>query len=229
MAYYAKAKTYKEALELAAKDAAFNEREQNALRGAYWVLVVQDGQITEKQRQAGKSQADAKFALQNFNVYVTKEALDNIRVEVEYSPDNTVSEYYLVGYMPVQFIYFPGREKTALKYDWQTGCFINGEDYIDKVYISHSDVERISEDQFIHEVETLRGETEQTGELARLCGDDRESWQLLSRLYQEARALIAPSLQEKRRLTVEEKQQLRKLQQASYVLFETVCGGKSPL
>jgi len=229
MAYYVTAKTYKEALEIAAKDAAFNEREQNALRGAYWVLVVQDGQITEKQNQAGKGQADAAFVLQNFTVYVTKDTTNGIRVDVEYSPDNTEINYYLVGDRPVQLIYYPGCKYTALKYDWQTGCFIDGEDYIDKVYFSHDDVERISEDQFIHEVETLRGETEQMGELARLCGDDRESWQLLSRLYQEARALIAPSLQEKRRLTVEEKQQLRKLQQASYVLFETVCGSKSPL
>lgn len=89
MADYAKAKTYKEALELAAKDAVFDEREQNALRGAYWVLVVQDGQITEKQRQAGKIQADAAFALQNFTVYVAKDEADVIRVEVRYSPDNT--------------------------------------------------------------------------------------------------------------------------------------------
>lgn len=229
MAYYKNAKTYKNAVELASKDEAFDEREQNALRGAYWVLVVQDGQIAEKQKQAGKGQADAAFALQNFTVYVAKDEANGIRVDVEYSPDNTVSEYYLVGYMPVQLIYYPGREDTALKYDWQTGCFIDGADYIDKVYFSHSDVERISEDQFIHEVETLRGETEQMGELARLCGDDRESWQLLSRLYQEARVLIAASLQEKRRLTAEEKEQLRYLQHSSYALFESVCCGRSSL
>jgi len=156
MAYYAKAKTYKEALELATKDAAFNEQEQNALRGAYWVLVVQDGQITEKQRQAGKGEADAAFALQNFTVYVTKDKAEGIRVEVKYSPDNTVIKWYLVGDRPVQLIYSPGGKLTALKYDWETGRFIDGEDYIATVLFSTSDVEQISEDSFFREVESLQ-------------------------------------------------------------------------
>ena len=156
MAYYKNAKTYKEALELAAKDAAFGEQEQNALRGAYWVLVVQDGQITEKQRQAGKSLADAAFALQNFTVYITKDITNGIRVDVEYNPDNAVTKYYLVGDRPVQLIYSPGGERTALKYDWETGRFIDGEDYIAKVYFSTSDVEEISEDRFHREVESLQ-------------------------------------------------------------------------
>ncbi|TCL31817.1 hypothetical protein EV210_12629 [Anaerospora hongkongensis] len=159
MAYYEKAKTYKEALELAAKDTAFGEREQNALRGAYWVLVVQDGQITEKQRQAGKSQADAAFELQNFTVYVAMDATNGIRVEVKYSPDNTVGEYYLVGDRPVQLIYSPGGKRTALKYDWETGRLIDGGDYIAKVSFSTSDdddVERISEESFFREVESLQ-------------------------------------------------------------------------
>ena len=229
MAYYQNVKTYKEALELASKDEAFDEREQNALRGAYWVLVVQDEQITEKQRQAGKGQADAAFALQNFTVYVAKGETDGIRVDVEYSPDNTEINYYLVGARPVKMIYFPGGRYTARKYDWQTGCFIGGEEYIAEVYFSTSDVERISEEQFIHEVETLRGEEKRMGELEKLCGGDTVTYQQLIRLYQEARALIAPSLQEKRRLTAEEKEELRKLQRASYALFEAVCGGQSLL
>lgn len=157
MIYYPKTKSYMNGLKLASEDEdAFNDSERNALRGAIYLLVVQDERILENQKNVGDKNADAKFELQNYTVFFGFAKDGGICVEVEFCPDNCVTEYYLVGYRPVKKIWSSSKIYEVLKYDWSSGNFIEGNEYIDYIYFSTSDVEQIAEDVFLREVEDLK-------------------------------------------------------------------------
>ncbi|WP_160689020.1 hypothetical protein [Clostridium sp. C2-6-12] len=157
MIYYPKTKSYMSGLKLAAEDeAAFNDSERNALRGAIQLLVVQDERILENQKNVGDRNADAKFELQNYTVFFGFEKDGGVCVEVKFCPDNFVTEYYLVGVRPIKLIWPPTKMYEALKYDWSSGNFIEGDEYIADIFFSTSDVEQIAEDVFLREVENLK-------------------------------------------------------------------------
>lgn len=157
MIYYPKTKSYMNGLKLAAQDEdAFNDSERNALRGAIYLLVVQDERILENQKNVGDKNADAKFELQNYTVFFGFAKDEGIFVEVEFCPDNCVTEYYLVGDRPVKKIWSSSKIYEVLKYDWSSGNFIEGNEYIADIFFSTSDVEQIAEDVFLREVEDLK-------------------------------------------------------------------------
>jgi hypothetical protein len=157
MIYYPKTKSYMNGLKLASEDEdAFNDSERNALRGAIYLLVVQDERILENQKNVGDKNADAKFELQNYTVFFGFAKDGGVCVEVKFCPDNFVTEYYLVGVRPIKLIWPPTKMYEALKYDWSSGNFIEGDEYIADIFFSTSDVEQIAEDVFLREVENLK-------------------------------------------------------------------------
>lgn len=157
MIYYPKTRTYMSGLKLAAEDEdAFNDSERNALRGAIYLLVVQDERILENQKNVGDKNADAKFELQNYTIFFGFAKDGGVCVEVEFCPDNFVTEYYLVGVRPIKLIWPPTKRYEVLKYDWSSGNFIEGNECIADIFFSTSDVEQIAEDVFLSEVESLK-------------------------------------------------------------------------
>jgi hypothetical protein len=157
MIYHHKTKTYMSGLKLAAEDEyAFNDSERNALRGAIHLLVVQDERILENQKNVGNKNAEIKFELENYTVFLGFTKDGGICVEVEFCPDNCVTKYYLVGDRPVKMIWLESKIHEVLKYDWSSGDFTPGNEYIADIFFSTSDVEQIAEDVFIREVENLR-------------------------------------------------------------------------
>lgn len=161
MAYYTQAKSYMSGLKLASEDKdVFNNSERNALRGAIHLLVVQDERILEKQKIVGIKNIDVKFELQNYNVLFGSAEEGGVCVEVDFSPENCITKYYTVGDRPIKLIYKPQNKYEVLKYDWNLGNFILGEEYIADIFFSTSDVEQIAEDVFHKEVENLRKKKE---------------------------------------------------------------------
>lgn len=157
MAYYPEAKSYLHGIKLASEDKeVFNESERNALRGAIHLLVVQDERILENQKNVGDKNADVKFELQNYTVFFGFAKDGGVCVQVEFCQDNCVTEYYLVGVRPIKLIWSSTKMYEVLKYDWNSGNFIEGNEYIADIFFSTSDVEQIAEDVFLREVEDLK-------------------------------------------------------------------------
>jgi hypothetical protein len=65
-------------------------------------------------------------------------------------------EYYIVGLRPVKFVQFPDGGMTVLKMNWETGVFEYGMEYLARAMSSDSDVDHVTEDEFIQHVESLR-------------------------------------------------------------------------
>lgn len=157
MAYYPEAKSYLHGIKLASEDKeVFNASERNALRGAIQLLMVQDERILENQKNVGDKNADAKFELQNYTVFFGFAKDGGVCVQLEFCPDNCVTQYYLVGDRPVKLIWPPSKIYEVMKYDWSLGNFIEGNEYIADIFFSTSDVEQIAEDVFLREVEDLK-------------------------------------------------------------------------
>jgi hypothetical protein len=157
MAYYPEAKSYLHGIKLASEDKdVFNESERNALRGAIQLLVVQDEMILENQKNVGNKNEEIKFELENYTVFFGFAKDGGICVEVEFCPDNYVTKYYLVGDRPVKMICSASKIHEVLKYDWSSGDFTLGNEYIADIFFSTSDVEQIAEDVFLREVENLK-------------------------------------------------------------------------
>jgi hypothetical protein len=103
------------------------------------------------------------------------------------------------------------------KYDSRTGCFVNGGEFYGAISFSTSDVEEVTKEEFIRQLESLRSRNVKAeGELAVL--------------YDEIREIVnARRMNRRRRSTPEERQHFADLTQRSYHLFEstigrTVCG-----
>jgi len=120
--------------------------------------------------------------------------------------------YYLIGVIPVKYIY--DRENgfmTAKKYDSATGCFVEGEEYLADISFRIDDVEEVSKEKFIRQLEELRArEFKAEGELATL--------------YDEIRNTIYTIRREGRRSTLAERQRIMELCHKSYQLFESTIG-----
>jgi hypothetical protein len=67
------------------------------------------------------------------------------------------NEYYLFGDRPVKFVAIDGDPaRQILKYDWESGFFVPGSDYLQKILFGKDDVEELAEGPFIVATETLR-------------------------------------------------------------------------
>jgi hypothetical protein len=125
--------------------------------------------------------------------------------------------YYIVGIRPIKYIYHPETGLiTAKKYEWSTGCFVSGEEYISEISFG-DEVEEIHKEEFIQHVEKLRAfNVKADGELAML--------------YDEIRMIVSKQRAERPwKLTFEERQHIIQLTYRSYQLFEstigcTICG-----
>jgi hypothetical protein len=65
--------------------------------------------------------------------------------------------YFVVGSRPVKFVATQDGGMAILKYDWQTGEFVYGMEYLSKVY-GRGDIDELSEKEFDEYVEKLRKE-----------------------------------------------------------------------
>jgi hypothetical protein len=120
--------------------------------------------------------------------------------------------YYVIGVVPVKYIYDPEKGcMTAKKYDSATGCFVEGEEYLADISFRIDDVEEVSKEKFIRQLEELRArEFKAEGEL--------------TVLYDEIRNAIYTIRREGRRSTLAERQHIMDLCQKSYQLFESTIG-----
>ena len=117
--------------------------------------------------------------------------------------------YYLLGPRPVKAV---GREDGGVslsKLDMQTGRFVDGMDVAARVLSEKEDVDRLTEDQFITEVETVR---------SRFPHPDGP----LNALYQLIRAAVAPAELEGRALTSDEFAFVSAIARQTHARFEAL-------
>ncbi|WP_438448564.1 hypothetical protein [Gorillibacterium sp. sgz5001074] len=206
MAYYPTAKSYIAAVLKASRDEdAYGDGERNALRGAYYTLLMQNGRVLEHQKRVGHHRADVKLEQQRYTVYVGAAPDGGMTVEVEHHPHNWTNEYYMSGDRPIRKVLKPEGGYDVWKYDWNTGQFVPGSEYGPALFFSR-DVEEIGEDTFLAEVEALRqkvGASEQWRDV------EPETADLLVELY----ALARSSSGEER----------YSLNRRTFALFEAVC------
>lgn len=206
MAYYPTAKSYMDGVLAASRDeSGFGERERNALRGAYYTLLMQNGRALEHQKRVGHHRADVKLEQQGYTVYVGAAPDGGMTVEVEHHPHNWTNEYYMSGDRPIRKVLKPKGDYDIWKYDWNTGQFVPGSEYGPALFFSR-DVEEIGEDTFLAEVEALRqkvGASEQWRDV------EPETAERQAKLY----ALAG-------KVTPVERQSLYR---RSYALFEGLC------
>ena len=120
------------------------------------------------------------------------------------------NEYYLFGDRPVMFVAVddePARQ--VLKYDWDTGFFVPGPDYVHKILFGKDEVEELGRAEFIAATEALR-RRDFAGENPAFA-----LYQLVEAIFQKARS-------ENRPLTEEETALIRSLDAQTYDMFEDV-------
>jgi len=121
--------------------------------------------------------------------------------------------YYLVGVTPVKYIRdVENGLMTTQKYESTTGCFVKDDGYIADVRFRIDDIEELTKEEFIQQLEELRAYSIRAeGELAVI--------------YEEIRSINNTIRSERRRrYTLEERQRLAELTQKSYHLFESTIG-----
>lgn len=158
MANYQNVSNYNKLLREAAFDTTqFSESEINAIRGAWRILVCQDEKVYPWQKQVGNHRGEMKFDVQNYTVYLgSDQKKESMFIDIEAAPHNWINGYHMCGDRPIREIREPGKWASAWKYDWETGNFIVGDDYLEKVYHSTSDVEEVGEEEFLREVRKHR-------------------------------------------------------------------------
>lgn len=120
--------------------------------------------------------------------------------------------YYLLGPRPVKAIGLPDGGVSFAKLDMQTGRFVDGMDLAARVLSEKDDVDRINEDQFITEVETIR---------SRFPHRDGP----LNALYALIRTAVSASEAEGRALTPEEFSFVSSLARKTHERFEALVEG----
>jgi hypothetical protein len=115
--------------------------------------------------------------------------------------------YFIVGMRPVKFIATPSGGMAVLKMNWDTGVFEYGMEYLSRAMSNDSDVDSMTEDAFIQEVEVMRG---------RLGNADGP----IRALYDVINATEDVAKEERRDLTDEEVELIAALRRKTYELFE---------
>lgn len=120
------------------------------------------------------------------------------------------NEYYLFGDRPVKFVAVDGEPaRQILKYDWESGFFIPGSDYLQKILFGKDDVEEPTEGEFIVATETLRRKY--------FKGDNP-----VFTMYALVEAILAKVQSENRRPSEEEEATIFLIYKKTYDLFEQV-------
>jgi hypothetical protein len=116
-------------------------------------------------------------------------------------------DYYIVGLRPVKFLPTPDGGLAVVKMNWETGIFEYGMEYLARATSSDSDVDHVSEDEFIQHVESLRAR--------RLRGDGP-----IFALYQTLNAVEDAAKAQGRRLDDEEAALVAELRRRTYAMFQ---------
>jgi hypothetical protein len=116
-------------------------------------------------------------------------------------------EYHVVGIRPVKIMQTPSGRITCLKMSWETGAFELGMEYLLRTRSIGGDVERLTEDEFIQHVESLRAE--------RLRGEGA-----IFALYELIREMEKAASAERRAFTPEESRWLAEVKRQTYAMFQ---------
>ncbi|MBN1429668.1 MAG: hypothetical protein JXB07_14960 [Anaerolineae bacterium] len=116
-------------------------------------------------------------------------------------------DYFIVFSRPAKLMRSPGRGITILKFDWETGGFISGNDLSTELFYGPGDSERVTEDEFIQYVEELRGR--------RIKGEGK-----VYDLYAAINGIEDTAKEAGRRLTPEERANIAEMRRETYRLFE---------
>lgn len=120
------------------------------------------------------------------------------------------NEYYLFGLRPVKFVAIEGEPaRQILKYDWDSGFFVPGSDYLQKILFGKDDMEEPTEAEFIVATETLRRKYFQ--------GDNA-----VFTMYAVVDSILAKAQSENRRPSEEEEAMIFLIYKKTYDLFEQV-------
>jgi hypothetical protein len=117
------------------------------------------------------------------------------------------NEYFIIGDLPVKFVATPDGGLEVLKMSWTSGRFESGMEFYARAGSSSPDVEQVSEDEFIQQVEGLRGRR------VRVEGS-------LAALYELINATEDIAEEEGRALSPEEQALLAQLRRQTYELFQ---------
>jgi hypothetical protein len=117
------------------------------------------------------------------------------------------TEYYIVGDRPVKFVPLPEGGLSIRKMNWQTGIFEYGIEYLARASSSDSDVDHVSEQEFIQHVEKIRAR--------RLKGEGP-----IFALYQTMNAMVDTAKAQGRQLTGEERELVAELRRQTYEMFQ---------
>jgi hypothetical protein len=134
--------------------------------------------------------------------------------------------FYIVGIRPIQLVPTDDLLYT-LKYDWDTGKFINGFEFRAKAMMSNSDVEEITEEEFIQYVEQKRGrDLLRTGEIGseyrahvKTIREGLKKEEDVFAIYEQMNEIENKAKAEGRKLTEEETTYLTETRKKTYEMF----------
>ena len=120
------------------------------------------------------------------------------------------NEYYLFGDRPVKWVSVEGHPaRQVLKYDWDTGFFVLGQDYLQKILFGKDDIDELTEAEFINATETLRRQ-------------DFDGDNAVFALYQVVEPILKNAQSDERPLSAEENALIASIYRKTYPLFEEV-------
>ncbi len=125
-------------------------------------------------------------------------------------------QYHIVCTRPVKIQRAADGGVEMMKFDWETGGYVPGDNLWADVFISHGgDTERVTEDEFIQYVEQLRGR--------RLKGEGT-----VYTLYEIINAIEDGARAEGRRLTDGERETVTGLRRKTHGMFEKMINAEGP-
>lgn len=143
---------------------------------------------------------------------MVKKALSETDVDIYSGME--LPQYHIVCTRPVKIVRIENGSPEMLKFDWDTGGYVNGDNLWADVFLSHGgDVERVTEAEFIQYVEGLRAH--------RIEGEGT-----VFTLYEVINAMEDTAKEEGRRLTEKERAIIAGLRRKTYALFEKMLAAK---
>jgi hypothetical protein len=121
--------------------------------------------------------------------------------------EEDLPEYYIVVERAIKLVPTEDGGMTVLKYNFETGRFDYGMEYLSRVMFGKDDVENVSEDEFVQHVEKLRGLT--------LKGEGT-----VYDLYELINAIEDDAKEKGQELTMEDKALIAIMRRRTYKLFE---------
>ena len=121
--------------------------------------------------------------------------------------ESGLEEYYIVVERAIKLVTTEDGGMTVLKYNFDTGRFDYGMEYLSRVMFGKDDVENVSEDDFVQHVEKLRGHT------LKGKGSVYDLYDLINTIEDNAK-------EKGQELTIEEKALIVAIRKQTFALFE---------